>query len=274
MSIINWLKSLKRDYYSPYVMQYDVNRNIRLFNKKADIEKNIEKILALKDKHKNQRCFIICNGPSLSADDLTRIHKNGDISIASNKIDMIFSRTPWRPTYYAVFDYGYARTLLDTMNNMICEQMFFPIDSFRSTGRVKRDNIVWLNTNGTNENELFSTDLTRYIHPWFTVTYCMIQILNWMGIREMYIIGCDNSYAKTKNEDGSITNNNHSSHFEGYEGKQKDNSATVAIHELDKAYFYAREFADKHGINIYNATRGGYLEAFERVCFDDLFLDT
>lgn len=274
MSVMNWLKSLKRNYYSPYVMQYDINRNIRMFNKNADVERNMRNILVMKDIHKNKRGFIICNGPSLSADDLTKIHDNGDISIASNKIDMIFGRTQWRPTYYTVFDYSYARTLLDTMNKMECEQMFFPIDSYRSTGRVKRDNIVWLNTNNPNEKVLFSEDLTQYIHPWFTVTYSMIQILNWMGIKEMYIIGCDNSYAKTKNEDGSITTNNHSSHFEGYASKKKDKTMAVAIHELDKAYFYARDYADKHGIKIYNATRGGYLEAFERVNFDNLFLAT
>lgn len=33
----------------------------------------------------------------------------------------------------------------------------------------------------------------------------------------------------------------------------------------------AREYADGHGIKIYNATRGGKLEVFERVNFDKLF---
>ena len=31
------------------------------------------------------------------------------------------------------------------------------------------------------------------------------------------------------------------------------------------------EFAKEHDIHIYNATRGGHLEAFERVDFDSLF---
>ena len=37
------------------------------------------------------------------------------------------------------------------------------------------------------------------------------------------------------------------------------------------AYQAAREYADRHGIKIYNATRGGKLEVFERVDFDSLF---
>jgi len=37
------------------------------------------------------------------------------------------------------------------------------------------------------------------------------------------------------------------------------------------AFEKAKEYADGHGIKIYNATRGGKLEVFERVNFDDLF---
>ena len=37
------------------------------------------------------------------------------------------------------------------------------------------------------------------------------------------------------------------------------------------AYEVAKENAEKKGIKIYNATRGGKLEVFERVDFDSLF---
>ena len=40
---------------------------------------------------------------------------------------------------------------------------------------------------------------------------------------------------------------------------------------MNDGYACARKFADREGIKIYNATRGGYLEAFERADFDDLF---
>ena len=32
-----------------------------------------------------------------------------------------------------------------------------------------------------------------------------------------------------------------------------------------------KHYADKHGIKIYNATRGGKLEIFDRVDFDTIF---
>jgi hypothetical protein len=40
---------------------------------------------------------------------------------------------------------------------------------------------------------------------------------------------------------------------------------------IDSAYEAAERYAKEHGIKIFNATRGGRLETFERVDFDDLF---
>ena len=37
------------------------------------------------------------------------------------------------------------------------------------------------------------------------------------------------------------------------------------------AYKIAKKYAETHGIKIYNATRGGEMEVFERVDFDSLF---
>ena len=38
------------------------------------------------------------------------------------------------------------------------------------------------------------------------------------------------------------------------------------------AYQKAKTYADTHNIKIYNATRGGKLEVFQRVEFDSLFV--
>ena len=41
--------------------------------------------------------------------------------------------------------------------------------------------------------------------------------------------------------------------------------------KTEMAYQAAEKYAEEHGIKIYNATRGGRLEVFERVDFDSLF---
>lgn len=44
----------------------------------------------------------------------------------------------------------------------------------------------------------------------------------------------------------------------------------LRVHQL-RGYVAAKQYADSHGIKIYNATRGGKLEVFTRVDFGSLF---
>ena len=73
----------------------------RLSGRESD---NAERLRQLRNRYQGKRCFIVCNGPSLKAEDLERIHRNGDFSFASNKIDKIFPQTSWRPSCYTIMD--------------------------------------------------------------------------------------------------------------------------------------------------------------------------
>lgn len=112
-------------------------------------------------------------------------------------------------------------------------------------------------------------DLKNGVYDIATVTYSMLQIAVSMGIRDIYIIGCDNSYGKEVKKDGTVVDNGTVSYFAGSDPKETKHAA--ATWEMDIAYEYAKKFAKEHDIHIYNATRGGHLEAFERVDFDSLF---
>ena len=57
------------------------------------------KMKELKDTKIGKRCFIIGNGPSLKAEDLSKLYKNNEITFAFNRIYHIFDQTKWRPTY-------------------------------------------------------------------------------------------------------------------------------------------------------------------------------
>lgn len=237
---------------------------------KHSISRN--RISDLHNIHKGKRAFIVCNGPSLRADDLTKIYKNKDISFASNKIQGVFSKTAWRPTYYCVFDEGYQYSLLDVMNEIPAEMKFFRDKSFIVTRNIKSPTI-WLKTDGRRkllENPQFSDNIGNCVYTIATVTYTMLQIAVHMGIREIYIIGCDNSYGIERTKDGAIIDRGKASYFKG-SGMEKNSSVIAATWEMNIAYEYAAKYASEHGINIINATRGGYLEAFPRADFDSLF---
>ena len=203
---------------------------------------------------------------------MTKIHENGDISFAANKIDKIFPKTPWRPTYYSVFDESLQRTLLSTMQNVDCECQFYRTDSYLTTRKISGKKVLWLNTDGNRkylDNPKFSENLANVTYAIATVTYISIELAVYLGFREIYIIGCDNSYGIEILKDGTIVNHNKQSYFEGSDAKSQKVAASTW--QMNIAYEYARKYADANGIKIFNATRGGYLEAFERVDFDTLF---
>ena len=104
---------------------------------------------------------------------------------------------------------------------------------------------------------LFSDDPYAIVYHGMTVTYSAMQLAVYMGFKEIYLLGCDCDYSGEKQ------------HFMDYGLKTEtaDNPESKAI----AAYTTAKNYADEHGIKIYNATRGGKLEVFERVDLDSLF---
>jgi len=82
-----------------------------------------------------------------------------------------------------------------------------------------------------------------------------------MGTNEIYLLGCDFSFSKDISDE------------ENHCYKRKTSGYAFDYENVEKAYRKAKEYADSHNIKIYNATRGGRLEVFERVDFDSLFND-
>ena len=102
-----------------------------------------------------------------------------------------------------------------------------------------------------------------------TVTYAMLQLAVYMGFQKIYLLGIDHQYA-TEYANGKKRQNN----VKNYSSLLADENDVSGFYLIDKttlAYRAARKYADAHGIEMYNATRGGKLEEFERVDFDSLF---
>lgn len=114
------------------------------------------------------------------------------------------------------------------------------------------------------ENCKFSKDISQGVFSGYTVTYDMIQIAAYMGFSEIYIIGADFNY----NGDASQKGN----HVYDYKIKDKRKVAGMTYLDLNiNAMQTAKKYAEDNNIKIYNATRGGKLEVFERKSLDELF---
>lgn len=223
-------------------------------------------IKAYKNIHSGQRCFIIATGPSLKTEDLEELYRRGEKCISMNRIYNIFGRTKWRPDYYMIED----TKMIEDLHREIAE-LDVPVKFVSSvpktyweqenTGDALKYQLVMLDTG--EEPPLFSPNAERCIYEGTTVTYACIQMAAYMGFEEIYLLGVDFNYSQNLYDDKN--------HFEGYQSDKTVRLNKVYPKQMEAAYRSARQYAERHGIKIRNATRGGCLEVFERVDFDSLF---
>lgn len=242
------------------ICQGVVNWNNKTFYKKFNKKYHHDnKLKQLKDIKNGGRCFIVGNGPSLRINDLEMI-KNEDC-FAANLIFRIFDKTDWRPKYYFLQD-RYADTD-DFLNKLDIPYMFIGDYYWRKRG-INNKNALCVHSGRSFGKKTvdFSEDISKKIVSHYTVTYSMIQMAIYMGYKEIYLIGMDHSYEFTYDSKGNITHNkNVNSHI--FKDK-KPNEVIANIEGMNKAYISAKEYANEHNIKIYNVTRGGRLDWFER----------
>ena len=262
----------------------DINRFLRFeIHKSAyqNWQKNLLN-LNLKDKYKGRRCFIIGNGPSLKVSDLEML--NGEITFGVNRIHMMFDKTNWRPTYYMCVDQDLYNIDCDAIQEINCDAKFIALSIAERIGRVD-NNVIYFKYLTSNEVEiygqnkirkkiLFSYNILEKIHAANMVLYAVVQLAVYMGFSTIYLLGVDCTATIELKEDGSIIkhNNESGSHFSTqYENNIKHLfSPGSEIYKSILVWEIAKEACEKVGVTIKNATRGGKLEVFERVDFDEL----
>ena len=225
-------------------------------------------LIKFKNIHLGKRCFVIGNGPSLSFTDLECLHSHKEISFGVNLVYNGFEYTNWRPTYYFMQDYpqNRERTLksLDLPCLFIGTSSGEDDSSFWNNFSDERFNRVYFINKSIERLPKFSEDVSNGVYSCGTVIYTCLQFAAYMGFKEIYLLGLDTCYSGkyVGDKDHFITN---------YEDKNNKEEKFFFADNMFNAYQVARHYAERHGIKIYNATRGGKLEVFERVNFDDLF---
>lgn len=254
------------------IKNYDYVSSIDIYDvdKFQDVYYHKE-LIKYRDIYKGERIFLVGNGPSLKAEDLNKLHANRALSIAFNKIYKIFERTDWRPTYIGVSDPDIARTIEEDKLNGITVFQGDNIKHWERGYELKNSIKFHLINNDFSPNmPLFSEDICMGTYRGCSVTYDMgLQFAVFMGCTEIILLGMDHSM--TGNADNK---NNHfcEDYFDhGEKNVYSERRLLYRKDEVTLAYEAAKTYADKHGIRILNATRGGNLEVFERVDFDNLF---
>ena len=220
------------------------------------------KIKYFKDKNKNDRCFIVATGPSLTFNDLEML--KDEKTFGMNSIVKILNKTNWKPTYYGIQDIKVYEKLKHDILNSNLNTVF--ISNIIARKHIIPDGSIvfplhFLNhiySSNKSYNTKFSGDIYSIVYDGYSVTYSLLQIAVYMGFKEIYLLGCDTIYS----------NNKKKQHF--VESGHYDPAYKTAGDRMTVGYLTAKKYADTHGIKIYNATRGGMLEVFPRVNLDEI----
>ena len=226
----------------------------------------------IRNTHMGESCFIIGNGPSLTAEDLTALHKEGIATFAVNRIFKIFPLTPWRPTYYVNSDHVLIRDVLEDVNKLTGSEKFIPLqDKYYHNSKVKGAHYFFRNDRRERDPaDGFSLDCTGQVNMRGTVTIDCMQLAMHMGYRHIYLIGVDHNFDKVITENGEVIIDPSVKNYfiEGYD----TDVASEVVHDLGtttKAYMDVKKFIDKHHVHIYNASRQTKLEVFPKVTFEE-----
>ncbi|GHU70483.1 hypothetical protein FACS1894184_15990 [Clostridia bacterium] len=257
------LENISRTIMMPWFIYTKAKFDINLALRYIGINKNnYSKIATLKDKHKEERCFIVATGPSLTVNDLNRL-KN-DITISVNSIVDAFAESDWRPTYYGICDEKVVKKLRTKLDTDLFELAF--IGSNIKHMFENKTNIVpfpldlmWHRMINAKPHTKFSTDCSVVVYDGYSIVYNMLQIAVYMGFKDIYLLGTDCDYSMN------------TKHFNAFdvEDKKQYSYGDLMIYAYHEAY----EFCRNHNVNIYNTTRGGKLEVFPRVNYESLFTE-
>ena len=214
-----------------------------------------------KNKYVGQTCFLVANGPSL---------KKMDLSFLKNKISFGLNRI-----YLGYNDMGFKNDYLVCINKLVLEQFSSDISNLdipkflnwecRKTFREDK-NAMFICKNFFGKR--FGKQIHRSLNPAATVTYAALQVIYYMGFKDVIIIGLDHNFItknkKTPNRTELRTEEIDVNHFHPNYFPKGSKWETPDL--ISSEYFYklARDIFEKDNRKIYDCTVDGKCEVFEK----------
>ena len=213
--------------------------------------------------HAGQDCFIIGNGPSLKHMDLSPLSEYYTFGL--NKIYLIFEQVQLDLSYLVATN----PLVIEQSKEVYEEQLKFPmfLSHTGSEGVIDdRSNIYRLHTLNTWS---FYDDITQPICEGNTVTYVAMQIAFFMGFERVFLIGVDHSFKQsgasheTQVYQGDDENHFHPDYFKGQKWQLAD------VYGSEVSYHMANYHYQKANRQIFDATKGGKLDVFPKISFEE-----
>jgi len=236
-------------------------------------KRNLAYLDSYRNIHKNERCFIIANGPSLKKMDLSRLRN--EFTFSMNRAYLLYKDWGFTPSYFVCLN----ELVLDQFATDISKlQMpkFLNFSRRRYFKDLSNDRSMLFLRIGLHFRDYFCSDVTQEISAGGTVTFCCLQLAYFMGFSEVVLIGLDHNFIEKGIPNKTVIrreeedeNHCHPGYFpKGVKWQLPD------LYRSELAYSLAREAFEKDGRIIVDATIDGKCNIFRKVSFEDCFKKT
>jgi hypothetical protein len=224
------------------------------------------------DIHKNERCFIVGNGPSLKTLDMSLL-KN-EITFGCNRVYLGFSEWGYNFKYMTIFDRLQIQLYLREWEKNLSKisTVFTP---FHNCQLMNIPNICPINFSYFWKDRLppFEPNLAKQTLGGSTV-HLMLQLAILMGCNPIIIIGVDNKYYINDHQKNgrfwfSESGENHFNSDYTQNGKRLFLLPIPNV--VNDGYRDAANWCAQNGIEVINANPNSFLPAFKKIPFDNLF---
>lgn len=225
-----------------------------------------KRIKALKNTHGNNKCVILCNGPSLLKVDFEKLQASNVFTFGLNKINLLFDKEDFRPSVIVA-----VNPFVIEQNREFYNKTTIPLylDSVALSKGVKaRSNVHYMHSSDFRGQ--FASDCSISINLGYTVTFVAMQLAYHMGFNQVALVGCDHNFAtKGPANKTVVSGETDPNHFDqkyfadGVEWQLPD------LFQSEVAYYEAKKTFEEAGRSIVNCTEEGKLELFKRMDLDN-----
>ncbi|MBQ8138899.1 MAG: motility associated factor glycosyltransferase family protein [Lachnospiraceae bacterium] len=228
---------------------------------------------SMHDKYLGERCFIICNGPSLTKEDYVKL--KDEYTFGMNYICNWFYETGIETTFYVVQDYWararYMKDDFDRLSNTVIflSDHMFKKYGFEYEGKYNLMPASLKNLHYPQKMRRFQPNLKKGVSIGRSVAYPCAELAYYLGFRQIYLIGadCQIDVGGAHPEADGLYGRHEDVEFLKWNcyGQEETKSRGLI---LDQEII--SKFCKRSDLKVFNATKGGALEVFPRVSLDEI----
>ncbi len=252
---------------------------------KSDLASLLIKNQKLQDIHKDDKCFILGNGPSLSKVNFSLLRNQ--ITFTTNELYYHENFQELDTTYHLFADPFYVKEL-DTKIDLLLSKskpkgIFLESSAYKkvleNAYHTKLPIYIFINGMEVEDLKYIPIDLCKMLPYFCSVVQCAIVIAAYMGFKEIYLLGCDctgivNYINKKKGQ--SMMEYSFSLPEEEQKKQQciQINSEHMFFewYHIFKSYRLLNETLMNRKIKIINLTENGILDSLEKGNLEDVIL--